>query len=109
LARFDGHQLTTHAAPRSLSGYGGSIAATRAGWAVSCPRVNGVAHFTADGTWRGLVPLEEVCALAADAQDQLWAAGLTRTLQDAQGDRPVAHPHAPALAGARMDNHWVRI
>ncbi|KQO22221.1 twin-arginine translocation pathway signal protein [Acidovorax sp. Leaf76] len=109
LARFDGQQLTPHAAPRSLSGYGGSIAATRAGWAVSCPRVDGVAHFTADGTWRGLIPLEEVCALAADAQDQLWAAGLTRTLQDAQGDRPVAHPHAPALAGARMDNHWVRL
>ncbi|WP_442866987.1 DUF1513 domain-containing protein [Acidovorax sp. GBBC 3334] len=106
LALFDGAALRTASpAPGSLRGYGGSIAATPAGWAVSCPRAQGLATFGARGEWRALVPLAEVCALAV-RENALWAAGLDRTLEDAQGAAPQSHAHRGTLAGARMDNHW---
>ena len=109
LALFDGKQLRLTQAPQAsqaaLRGYGGSIAAALGGWAVSCPRAGGIATFTPEGAWRGLVDLPEVCALA-HTERQLWAAGLDHSLQDALGRSPEQHPHALALAGARMDNHW---
>lgn len=108
LALFDGQALRVASAPqdvaRSIQGYGGSIAATASGWAVSCPRANGIATFAPQGAWHGLVALSEVCALAVDRQ-QLWAAGVTHSLQDAL-QHPQRHPHARSLDGARMDNHW---
>ncbi|SFE04331.1 DUF1513 domain-containing protein [Paracidovorax konjaci] len=110
LALFDGSALrpaspAPDALPGGLRGYGGSIAATPAGWAVSCPRAQGLATFGAQGEWRALVPLAEVCALAV-RENALWAAGLDRTLEDAHGAAPQAHPHRGTLAGARIDNHW---
>ena len=115
LALFDGRSLRLAPAPQAMAarihGYGGSIAATPAGWAVSCPRADGIATFTPQGGWSDLVALPEVCALAVDQQaQQLWAAGVGHSLQDAlpAAQRPPRHhAHDTPLAGARMDNHWV--
>jgi hypothetical protein len=110
LALFDGQRLravpTPNAGGTGIHGYGGSMAATQDGWAVSCPRANGIATFTPQGEWRSLVPLPEVCALAVNGR-QLWAGGLGSSLQDALALRPSAHPHAASLQGARLDNHGV--
>lgn len=112
LALFDGEALRLQAAPQAVAaamhGYGGSIAATVHGWAVSCPRADGIATFAPQGDWQALVPLPQVCALAVDGV-QLWAAGRAHSLQDAQAARPQTHVHGPALAGARFDNHWIRL
>lgn len=110
LALFDGTQLRTAHAPDALAtalrGYGGSMAATPEGWAVSCPRANGIATFSLAGEWKGLVALPEVCPLAVRGE-ALWAGGLSASLQDAQALRPIHHPHGRPLQGARLDNHWV--
>ena len=110
LALFDGTALRVVAAPKpiaqSLHGYGGSMAATATGWAVSCPRAHGVATFSLQGEWQGLVPLPEVCALAVRG-GALWAGGLAASLQNTQASTPVSHPHGQTLQGARLDNHWV--
>ncbi len=110
LALFDGKTLRTvptpqHIAP-TLHGYGGSVAATPAGWAVSCPRANGIATYTPEGEWSGLVPLPEACALAVQSS-ALWAGGLDASLQNAQAAVPTSHPHGRSLQGVRLDNHWV--
>ncbi|CAN7281318.1 DUF1513 domain-containing protein [Acidovorax sp. LjRoot74] len=110
LALFDGTTLRGVAAPepvaQSLRGYGGSMAATPTGWAVSCPRAHGIATFSLHGDWQGLVPLPEVCPLAVRS-GALWAGGLASSLQNAQAAAPLAHPHGTRLQGARLDNHWV--
>lgn len=112
LALFDGTALRLAPTPEhiahSMHGYGGSIAATPAGWAVSCPRANGIATYTPQGEWRGLVPLPEVCPLAV-RNGVLWAGGLGASLQNAQTATPQNHPHGPGLQGARLDNHWVNV
>ena len=109
LALFDGQALRLQTTPQTIAtrmhGYGGSIAASAHGWAVSCPRADGIATFAPQGDWQALVSLPQVCALAVDGS-QLWAAGRAHSLQDAQAAQPHAHPHWPALAGARFDNHW---
>ena len=91
---------------QSIHGYGGSMAATPAGWAVSCPRANGIATYTPQGEWRGLVPLPDVCPMAVHGR-ALWAGGLGASLQNAEATAPVIHPHGPSLQGVRLDNHWV--
>ena len=112
LALFDGSALRVVAAPeriaQRLHGYGGSMAATPAGWAVSCPRAHGIATFSLQGEWLGLVPLPEVCPLAVQG-GALWAGGLAASLQDAQAPAPQTHPHGCLLQGARLDNHWVSV
>ncbi|RYF73335.1 MAG: DUF1513 domain-containing protein, partial [Comamonadaceae bacterium] len=110
LALFDGTGLRVVAAPQpiahSLHGYGGSVATTPTGWAVSCPRAHGIAMFSSQGEWQRMVPLPEVCALA-ERSGALWAGGLVSSLQNAQAATPVSHPHGQTLRGARLDNHWV--
>lgn len=110
LALFDGSALRGVAAPEPIAlrlcGYGGSMAATPTGWAVSCPRAHGIATFSLQGDWQGLVPLPEVCPLAVRS-GALWAGGLASSLQNAQAVAPLAHPHGAGLQGARLDNHWV--
>ena len=110
LALFDGTALRGVAAPdpiaQRLHGYGGSMAATPTGWAVSCPRAHGIATFSLQGDWQDLVPLPEVCPLAVRS-DALWAGGLASSLQNEQAAAPLAHPHGAGLQGARLDNHWV--
>lgn len=110
LALFDGTALRVMPTPeriaQSIHGYGGSMAATPAGWAVSCPRANGIATYTPQGEWRGLVPLPDVCPLAVHG-GALWAGGLGASLQNAQAAAPVSHAHGRSLRGVRLDNHWV--
>ncbi|EJL89538.1 hypothetical protein PMI15_00601 [Polaromonas sp. CF318] len=110
LAMFDGQRLQTHdAGPgQQLAGYGGDIAPTAGGFAVSCPRANGVALWRADGRWAGFLPLQEACALATAApggEPSLWAAGrLAALTQDSRGAT-----RASALKDLRLDNHWAAL
>lgn len=110
LALFDGTALRVVAAPQAIAqgihGYGGSMAATPAGWAVSCPRAHGIATFSLQGEWQGLVPLPEACPLAVQG-GVLWAGGLGASLQGAQVAAPLRHPHGRGLQDVRLDNHWV--
>jgi hypothetical protein len=109
LALFDGQQLRTCAAAdgRVLAGYGGDIAWAAGGFAVSCPRANGVAVWQADGRWTGFFPLEEACAVASasaagQADATLWAGGrLAALTRDGAGRTAL-----PALKNVRLDNHW---
>lgn len=103
LALFDGTRLRSVAAPVPLAGYGGDIAATAEGFAVSVPRATsapgaagpgGVAHWTADGRWLGLALWPEACALATAATAaRLWAGGrdgaAARTADAAPGQPAV--------------------
>jgi hypothetical protein len=112
LALFNGDALhlvpTPEALAPRLQGYGGSIAATPTGWAVSCPRAHCIATFSLQGESQGLVPLPEACALAVRGK-ALWAGGLTTSLQNAQAATPAEHRHGTGLQGARLDNHWVAL
>lgn len=99
LALFDGRQLRTVAAPLPLGGYGGAIAWTGDGFAVSCPRANGFARHGADGRWLGFTPLAEACALAG-GRGPLWAGGAEQAL----GGGGVYAVH-----GLRLDNHWLAL
>jgi len=108
LAVFDGHGLQTHGAVpgTKLAGYGGDIAHTAGGFAVSCPRANGVALWRTDGRWAGFLPLQEACALASapapGGKPSLWAAGrLAALTQDSRGTT-----RASAIQDLRLDNHW---
>jgi len=108
LAVFDGQRLQTLApeAGQALAGYGGDIAHAAGGFAVSCPRANGVALWRADGRWAGFLPLQEACALAAAAppggETSLWAAGRMAALtRDSRGAM-----RSSALQDLRLDNHW---
>ncbi|MDO5626480.1 MAG: DUF1513 domain-containing protein [Pseudomonadota bacterium] len=103
LALFDGQRLRPCHAPQALAGYGGSIAAWGGALWVSCPRVNGVARFDAQGRWQDITPLPEACALAPDASGQhLWIGGREcATRQNGTAPAPQAAP------GLRFDNHWI--
>ena len=103
LALFDGERLRPCAAPESLAGYGGSIAAWGGALWVSCPRVNGVSRFDPQGRWQGITPLTEACALAPDASGRhLWIGG--RECATRHGG---AAPTPLQAAGLRLDNHWI--
>lgn len=106
LARFDGRALTVcEADPASrFAGYGGDIAATTDGWAVSCPRVGRIALWHADGRWVGTAALDEACALAA-LDGRLWVGGRDQVLVR-QRDGRLAASDLPAL---RLDNHWALV
>jgi hypothetical protein len=102
LALFDGRQLSVARAPRSLAGYGGDIAFAAGRFAVSCPRVDGVALYGGDGAWADFQPLQSACALASRG-DRLWAAGqaLATSLP---GGSPLRAPRQ-----LRLDNHWLAL
>lgn len=104
LARFDGRALAVCEADPSarFAGYGGDVAATIDGWAVSCPRVGRIALWRADGRWDGTLALDEACALAG-GEGRLWIGGRHQVLTR-QHDGRVAASDLPAL---RLDNHWV--
>ena len=108
LAIFDGRALKVceAGANASLAGYGGDIAWAAGGFAVGCPRANGVAVWQADGRWTGFLPLEEACAVTAsparDGRAELWAGGRLAALQR-DGDGRTA---SASLKGVRLDNHW---
>lgn len=100
LALFDGDALRL-AEPAPLAGYGGDIAPWRDGFAVACPRADGIATWHADGRRAGFAALPSGCPLAT-TPGILWAGGQTRAL--ALQTLPPASLPLPAL---RLDNHWV--
>jgi hypothetical protein len=100
LALFDGEGLRTVVAARALAGYGGDIAAGPAGFAVSCSRAQGLAHFGLQGEWRGFTALDEACALAVGPAS-LWAAGRPQAVELASGTMTALD-----LGPRRVDNHW---
>ena len=109
LALFDGQQLQTCTADvgHVLAGYGGDIAWAAGGFAVGCPRANGVAVWQADGRWTGFFPLQEACAVASastagEADTTLWAGGRLAALARDGAGRTAS----PALKNVRLDNHW---
>jgi hypothetical protein len=102
LARFDGEALHLLEAARPLAGYGGSVAAWGGGFAVGCPRANGVAVWRPDGRWAGFTALPAGCAVAA-AASKLWAGGEQEAVA-LQAEQPGRMLGLPAV---RLDNHWV--
>ena len=110
LAVFDGRQLHTHDAGAGLPihGYGGDIACVNAGFAVSCPRANGVALWQGSGLWSGFIPLQQACALASPPAGigtpgpSLWIGGSQGTLVQAG----TGELSATSLDGVKLDNHW---
>lgn len=104
LALFDGERLGLgEPAPRPLAGYGADIACEADGFVVSCTRAGGLAHFSAQGQWRGFTPLDEAGALAGGEGAPSWAAGGSQVLQWEDG-APMRFGRA---APWRIDNHWV--
>lgn len=104
-ARFDlAHGLLqTSAAAFAGSGYTGDVAATRDGWALSCPRDDRLLRIGADGRSGGTTALGDGCALLAAADGKrVWGFGgpSWRTLDG-------GHEVAALSAGARFDNHAV--
>lgn len=108
LAVFNGEMLRPVAAPQTLAGYGGDVAPIRTlvgdGFAVSCPRAQGIALFTVDGVWQGLIPLDEACALAATAE-QVWGGGRFSMLALTSA-MPMQAASVPQI---RLDNHWISL
>lgn len=104
LAVFDGDQLRPAPAVRELAGYGGDVAAVAGGFAVSCPRAQGIALFGVTGEDRGFVPLAEACSLAAaDAGFRAGGRGVTLSRSGAREDIRAALPDI------RLDNHWIAL
>jgi hypothetical protein len=104
LAVFDSRSLRIVVAPMPLAGYGGDIAASKGCFAVSCPRAQGVALYDADGRWRGLIALEDACALVS-ARGRIWAGGRHAAITWSTGAATSVH----AVPTIRLDNHWVEI
>ena len=104
----DGETLVPVPAPQSLAGYGGDIASIQTpvgkGFAVSCPRAQGIALFAANGVWLGLIPLAEACALAASAE-QVWGGGRSSVLALTRA-MPMQAAFVPDI---RLDNHWISL
>lgn len=87
-----------------LKGYGGSIAAHAEGFAVSCPRAQGLALYGPRGEWQRLLALPEACPL--DVAGQALVAGGRDGILGQGG----FHPLQPAgLASLRLDNHWLAL
>ena len=118
LAVFDGQSLRPVEAPQPLAGYGGDIAFTGSAFAVSCPRVDGVALFgpAAGGArivWQGLHALPGAYSLAATPADQaaaparLWVGGGEQA-QGLDADGRLAGLAPAALGAIQLDNHWLR-
>lgn len=112
LATFDGQSLCSFTAPVALAGYGGDIAALGRTFAVSCPRARGVALYGSDGTWHGLLPLDDACALVATRR-QMWVGGRHAALAWNTGnlvDEPARQASlVREVPDLRLDNHWIAI
>lgn len=83
-----------------LAGYGGAIAPLGDGFAIGCPRAQGVALYGRAG-YRGRVELAEACPLAT-VDGRLWAGGRDRVLNLAAGT-------AGLVPDIRLDNHWIAL
>jgi uncharacterized protein len=99
LALLDGKRLRAAMSP-PVAGYGGDIAATSAGFAVSVPREGGIALFDRRGGWLERVPLDQACALAVSG-GVLYAGGADAALALEAGSSAKG-----SLQPLRLDNHW---
>jgi len=118
LAVFDGQKLRPVEAPQPLAGYGGDIAFTGSAFAVSCPRVDGVALFGPGAAskpiaWQGLHALPGAYSLAATpaalgpAPARLWVGGGAQA-QGLDAAGRLADMAPAALGAIQLDNHWLR-
>lgn len=106
LAVFDGRAIDTFDAPLPLHGYGGDIEGTSTGFAVSCPRADGVACWRADGRWQGLAALPRACALApGNEAGTVVAGGHGAVIQLDVPASPARRSDMPDTL--RLDNHWI--
>jgi hypothetical protein len=105
LALFDGRALHAVPATQPLAGYGGSIAPIENGFAIGCPRAQGIAIYGSNG-FQELIYLAEACPLATD-MGELLAGGSQMALgvKPAQASA-VAEMEIPRI---RLDNHWIVI
>lgn len=99
LALLDEDGLSSVAAPMALAGYGGDVCADGPGFAVSCPRADGVARFDRGGGWRGYLPVPNACALTP-RDDALWVGG--GTVLRAEHDSWMLGIDRAWI----LDNHW---
>ncbi|UCU94259.1 DUF1513 domain-containing protein [Hydrogenophaga taeniospiralis] len=115
LAVWDGRTLRAAEGQPALAGYGGDICALpRGGFAVSCPRVNQLALFGAQGRWRQAIEHVEAYALASDRQ-QWWLAssrgqvGLLHGGTDGTDGAEPSRSRAPDrdTLAVQIENHWV--
>jgi hypothetical protein len=104
----DGDGFRVIDAPRALGGYGGDIAATADGFAVSCPRAGGVARYSVSGEWQGFTSLPDACALAG-VTGALWVGGGDQVLRLASGTRGKEVATRAVGTTVRLDNHWVAL
>jgi hypothetical protein len=105
LALFDGSALKLFEVATSLASYGGTICALKDGWAVGCPRVNGVALFNTDGSWHKLVALPNACAVAS-VDSGCWAGGQNDTLWISGDSNAAPQAQKVSQSAIRLDNHW---
>ncbi|MBX3620944.1 MAG: DUF1513 domain-containing protein [Rhizobacter sp.] len=106
LAVFDGHSLRVCEGSGALAGYGGDIAATALGFAVSCPRAGVLAHWRSDGRWDTPQYQAGVCALAAGVRPEgVWAGGVEAALSPSPQAASLRLP-LPDAPPVRLDNHW---
>lgn len=106
LAIFDGQQLRVIEHQLPLAGYGGDIAAMGQGFAVGCPKANGVALFSPDLQHSAFLAWPEACALTAH-EGELWAAGGSGALVLSKMTAMLATPKT--IASMRIDNHWLAL
>ena len=115
LAVWDGRTLRAAEGQPALAGYGGDICALpRGGFAVSCPRVNQLALFGAQGQWHTAIEHVEAYALASD-REQWWLAssrgqvGLLHGGTDGTDGAEPSRSRAPDrdTLAVQIENHWV--
>lgn len=100
-AVWNGQRLQAAQAQPAVQGYGGDICALpQGGFVVSCPRVDTLALFSAEGRWHANLPLREAYALAANARGLWWASGAEGGVWCEPGDTLAGGP------AVRFDNHW---
>ena len=89
---------------RALAGYGGSIAASGADLAVSCPRAGKVARWelaAGEARWQAAVDLPQACPIAGG-----WAGGAGAVVHAGEG---IAARRLPLDDALHLDNHWALI
>ncbi|MEZ5704889.1 MAG: DUF1513 domain-containing protein [Burkholderiaceae bacterium] len=117
LAVWDGARLRMAEDQPPMAGYGGDICALPGGgFAVSCPRANRLALFTAQGRWQDGIEHTEACALANPGGRGPWwlasnrgAAGLMHGGGAIPPTTVLAQASVAGLADLQIDNHWIAL
>lgn len=111
LAVWNGQALRAAHGQPAVAGYGGDICALPGGgFAVSCPRVNALVLFDAQGGWYKSIAHPQAYALAANA-DRWWLAS-GRSVDGILQGQPSGEALARSPDGwadTQIDNHWVLV